>query len=224
MSERLNTALRQMLPSARVKETRLPGVSYRSDTPEEKSLRLWLIDPEPVDRAFTADEVVAILEHAPYWGFCWGSGLALARYILNHPAGLAGKRVIDFGSGSGVVAVAAAMAGAEVIACDIDPVSQQACEENAVLNNVSYQVAGDLLALPEMSADLLIAADVLYDRENLPWLDTFFRFADEVWVADSRVKNFSHPRYQLADTFNACTLPEMGEPYEFSSIRFYRSV
>lgn len=204
-----------MLPSARVKAATLPGA---------EAIQLWLIDPEPVDRAFTADEVVAILEHAPYWGFCWGSGLALARYILSHAEELAGKRVIDFGAGSGVVAIAAAMVGAKVIACDIDPVSQLACQENAQLNNVKYEISEDLLVLPEKGADLLIAADVLYDRENLPWLDTFFRFADEVWVADSRVKNFSHPRYELTDTFAASTLPELGEPYEFSSIRFYRSV
>ncbi|OOV87910.1 class I SAM-dependent methyltransferase [Oceanospirillum linum] len=215
MSLLLNRALSQMLPSARVKEVTLPGVD---------KIRLWLVDPEPVDRAFSSDEMIAILEHAPYWGFCWGSGLALARFILENPAEVVGKRVIDFGAGSGVVAVAAAMAGAEVIACDIDPVSQLACKENARLNKVSFQVAADLLALPEMGADLLIAADVLYDRDNLPWLDTFFRFAPEVWVADSRVRNFSHSSYQLVDTFNANTVPEMGEPYEFSSIRFYRSV
>ncbi|WP_086482060.1 class I SAM-dependent methyltransferase [Oceanospirillum sanctuarii] len=215
MSQKLNAALQQMLPAARVKAVSLP---------EAEAIKLWLVDPEPVDRAFTPDEIVAILEHAPYWGFCWGSGLALARYILTHPHELAGKRVIDFGAGSGVVAVAAAKVGAEVIACDIDPVSQLACRENAQLNDVEYEVADDLLALPEKGADLLIAADVLYDRDNLPWLDTFFRFADEVWVADSRVKNFSHPRYELADIFTASTLPELGEPYEFSSIRFYRSV
>ncbi len=215
MSKQLNTALQQMLPSARVKAMLLP---------EAEAIQLWLVDPEPVDRAFTPDEVIAILEHAPYWGFCWGSGLALARYILDHPHELLGKRVIDFGAGSGVVAVAASMVGAEVIACDIDPVSQLACKENALLNDVKYKVAGDLLALPRNQADLLIAADVLYDRENLPWLDTFFCFADEVWVADSRVKNFSHPRYQLTDTFTAHTLPELGEPYEFSDIRFYRSL
>lgn len=215
MSVKLNAALQRMLPAARVEARALP---------EAEAIQLWLIDPEPVDRAFTADEVIAILEYAPYWGFCWGSGLALARHILNHPQELAGKRVIDFGSGSGVVAVAAAMAGAEVIACDIDPVSRVACEENALLNGVQYRVVDDLLALPEKAADVLIAADVLYDRENLPWLDTFFRFSPEVWVADSRVKNFSHPRYRLAETLTASTLPEMGEPYEFSSIRFYRSV
>ncbi len=215
MSLLLNQALSQMLPSARVEDVALAGVD---------KIRLWLIDPEPVDRAFSPDEIIAILEHTPYWGFCWGSGLALARFILENPEEVAGKRVIDFGAGSGVVAVAAAMMGAEVIACDIDPISQLACKENAHLNKVSFQVVGDLFKLPEMSADLLIAADVLYDRENLPWLDTFFRFAPEVWVADSRVRNFSHPSYRLADTFTASTLPEMGEPYEFSSIRFYRSI
>lgn len=214
MSDALNHALQQMLPEARVKAMALPGA---------EAVQLWLIDPEPVDRQFSSDEVCAILEHAPYWGFCWGSGLALARYILEHPASVKGRRIIDFGAGSGVVAVAAALAGAQVIACDIDPVSQLACRENARLNSVTLEISTDLLALPEQGADLLVAADVLYDRANLPWLDTFFRFAPEVWVADSRVKDFSHPRYRLERSIHASTLPDLDEPYEFSNVRFYRS-
>ncbi|MBB1486086.1 class I SAM-dependent methyltransferase [Oceanospirillum sediminis] len=215
MSDTLNNELQKMLPEARVQATCLPGC---------EQIRLWLIDPEPVHRPFSPDEIAAIMYHTPYWGFCWGSGLALARYILSYPDQLAGKKVIDFGSGSGVVAIAAAMAGADVVACDIDPVSQRACRENALLNQVSISISDDLLALPEMSADLLIAADVLYDRTNLPWLDTFFRFAPDVWVADSRVKDFSHDRYSLTERMSAGTVPDMGEPGEFSDIRFYRSI
>ena len=212
-SEPLDQSLQHMLPEARVQMVALPELSQ---------LKLWLIDPEPVDRPFSPEEVAAISYHTPTWAFCWGSGLALARYILQHPEQVRGKRVIDFGAGSGVVAVACAMAGAEVIACDIDPVSQQACRSNAALNSVEFKVAGDLLALDRQWADLLIAADVLYDRENLPWLDTFKAFAADVWVADSRVKDFSHPDYYLAEQMQAQTLPDMGEPYEFSHIRFYR--
>lgn len=212
-SEPLDQSLQRMLPEARVQAVALPELSQ---------LKLWLIDPEPVDRPFSPEEVAAISYHTPYWAFCWGSGLALARHILQHPEQVQGKRVIDFGAGSGVVAVACAMAGAEVIACDIDPVSQQACRSNAALNGVEFKVAGDLLALDKQWADLLIAADVLYDRENLPWLDTFKAFAADVWVADSRVKDFSHPNYHLAQQMQARTLPDMGEPYEFSHIRFYR--
>lgn len=214
MSDVLNNALRKMLPEARVQATSLPGVS---------DIQLWLIDPEPVDRPFGPEEIAAISYHTPYWAFCWGSGLALARYILQEPNLVTGKRVIDFGAGSGVVAVACAMAGAEVIACDIDEASQLACKANAELNGVKYQVSGDLLAMELNSADLLIAADVLYDRENLPWLDVFLQYAPEVWVADSRVKNFSHDHYALTDQMQAHTVPDMGEPYEFSHIRFYRS-
>jgi len=72
LSDQLNTALKQMLPTAKVKDTVLPGLD---------EIRLWLVDPAPVDRPFSGDEISAILEYAPYWGFCWGSGLALARYI-----------------------------------------------------------------------------------------------------------------------------------------------
>lgn len=214
MSLTLNRILSDMLPEARVIPTRLPGA---------ENISLWLIDPEPVDRAFAPEEMTAIMYHTPYWGFCWGSGLALARYILDNPATVKGKRVIDFGAGSGVVAIAAAMAGASVIACDIDPASRKACEENARLNKVSLEVRDNLLDMPDLCADFLIAADVLYDRENLVWLDIFTRFAPDIWVADSRVKDFSHPRYQLVQHLKAHTVPDMGEPGEFSDIRFYQS-
>ena len=68
----LTDALHQVLPDAELTPTRVPGL------PE---LELWLLDPANLDRAFAADETRRLLEHPPYWGFCWGSGLALARWV-----------------------------------------------------------------------------------------------------------------------------------------------
>ncbi|MFT4712900.1 MAG: putative nicotinamide N-methyase, partial [Candidatus Azotimanducaceae bacterium] len=68
------------------------------------------------------EEMLLILESPAYWAFCWASGQVMARYLLQHPNLVRGKSVLDFGSGSGVVAIAAAIAGAKsVIACDNDP-------------------------------------------------------------------------------------------------------
>lgn len=108
----LQDALGELLGDARLVACELP----------ETELRLWLIDAQNMDRAFTPEETRRILHEPPYWSFCWASGLALARYLTAHPHWVQGKRVLDFGSGSGVAAIAAAKAGAlEVVACDLDP-------------------------------------------------------------------------------------------------------
>ncbi len=68
-----------------------------------------------------------------------------------------------------------------------------------------------------------MVADVLYDKRNLPLLDIFLQYADEVWVADSRVKNFAHPHYQKVTTLdNTTTLPDMDEAKQFNQVVIYQ--
>src|SRR3546814_9137899 len=108
-------------------------------------LRLWLIDAANMDRAFSPEETRRILEEPPYWSFCWASGLVLARWLAERPEWVRGKRVLDFGAGSGVAAIAAAKAGAvEVVACDLDPLALAACQANAALNEVELRYSQDL--------------------------------------------------------------------------------
>ncbi|HBM13208.1 MAG TPA: nicotinamide N-methylase, partial [Rhodospirillaceae bacterium] len=83
------------------------------------------------------DELDALGIGTPYWAFAWAGGQALGRYILDNPQVVRGRKVLDFGAGSGMVAIAAAMAGAfDVIANDIDPVAADAMQMNADLNDV----------------------------------------------------------------------------------------
>lgn len=113
----------------------------------ETELKLWLIDAENMDRAFTSEETRRILHEPPYWSFCWASGLALARYLAERPQWVEGKRVLDFGAGSGVAGIAAAKAGAlEVVACDLDPLAIAACRANAELNDVQLNYSTDFFA------------------------------------------------------------------------------
>jgi predicted nicotinamide N-methyase len=103
----------------------------------------------------------------PFWAFAWAGGVALARYLLDHPQTVQGRRVIDMASGSGLVAIAAAKAGAAaVIAFDIDPVATVAIGMNAAANNVSVRaVCADLLDqdnFPAASIDLMLVADAFY--------------------------------------------------------------
>mgnify|MGYP002882603324 FL=1 len=211
--EALTAELHKVLPDAALVPSRLPGL------PE---LELWLLDPSNLDRAFATDETRRLLEHPPYWGFCWGSGLALARWVLDNPEQVRGKRVLDFGAGSGVVALTCRMAGAEqAIACDLDRPALLACALNARLNDMQIVLSNDYFAV-EGEIDLLIAADVLYDVDNRPLLDHFAERADKVLIADSRVRNLSHPRYRRSAILPGRTWPDLGEPLEFRDVSLYQ--
>ncbi|MGY4490890.1 class I SAM-dependent methyltransferase [Pseudomonas sp. TE3610] len=209
----LQQALGELLGDAQLVPTTLPGTD----------LRLWLIDGDNMDRAFSPEETRRILHEPPYWSFCWASGLAMARYLAEQPQWVEGKRVLDFGAGSGVAAIAAAKAGAaEVVACDLDPLALDACRANAELNGVSLSYSADFFAEDDRF-DLILVADVLYDRANLPLLDQFLSRGREALVADSRVRDFSHPVYRQLARLQACTLPDLAEPHEFRNVSLYHA-
>jgi len=102
----------------------------------------------------------------PFWAFAWPGGQALARYLLDHPETVAGRRVLDVGSGSGLVAIAAALAGAAaVLASEIDPVAAAALRLNARANGVpGPALLGDVLDGDGEGAGLVLAGDLWYDR------------------------------------------------------------
>ncbi len=209
----LQAALTDLLGDARLTAESLP----------DTDIRLWLIDAANMDRAFSPEETRRILEEPPYWCFCWASGLVLARWLAAHPEWVRGKRVLDFGTGSGVAAIAAAKAGAaEVVACDLDPLALAACRANAELNGVQLGYSVDFFAEADRY-DLIIVADVLYDRANLPLLDLFLSRGQVALVADSRVRDFQHPLYEHLDAFNACTWPDLAEPAEFRRVSLYHA-
>ncbi|WP_437873091.1 class I SAM-dependent methyltransferase [Sorangium sp. So ce363] len=127
----------------------------------------------------------------PYWAFAWAGGQALARYLLDHPATVSGKRVLDLASGGGVVAIAAVLAGAaRVSAADIDPFAAAALRLNAALNGVTVDViTEDLTASAATAAwDVIVAGDVCYERAMvdrvLPWLRREAARATAVIVGD----------------------------------------
>ncbi|MCX5514130.1 nicotinamide N-methylase [Kaistia algarum] len=140
----------------------------------------------PEIRIHQADEVTALwhstereLDQAglqpPFWAFAWAGGRGLCRYILDHTETVAGKRVLDFASGSGLVAIAAALAGARAVeAVDIDPFAAIAIRLNAEANGVVVRDKdGDRIGSP-IDAEILLAGDIFYDRgfaeRVLPWL------------------------------------------------------
>lgn len=209
----LQAALSELLGDARLVASNLPDCE----------LKLWLIDADNMDRAFSPEETRRILDEPPYWSFCWASGLAMARYLAERPEWVAGKRVLDFGAGSGIAGIAAAKAGAlEVVACDLDPLALQASRANAALNGVELHYSSDFFAEDDRF-DLILVADVLYDRANLPLLDEFLSRGRQALVADSRVRDFRHPLYRQLDTLHALTLPDLAEPHEFRQVSLYHA-
>jgi predicted nicotinamide N-methyase len=207
----LEQALQQILPGARLELTTLPGLP----------LRLQLLAPDYPQGALNQEQVRAVMDNPLYWIFCWASGQVLAQHLLQHPQWVRGRRVLDFGCGSGVVAIAAALAGArEVVACDNDPLALASARRNAALNGVELVYSDDYFSI-EGHLDLVLVADVLYDRANFPWLQRFLQRAEQVLVADSRVKDFDLPRYRQVGRYRSCTWPDLDESAEFRDVRLY---
>jgi len=135
----------------------------------------------------------------PYWAFCWPGGQAIARYLLDNPILVEGRRVIDFAAGSGVSSLAAARAGAaSVLTNDIDALSLVAARLNARANDLALDVSmDDWLAGPEGTpdADIVIAGDVCYERDMstraLAWLRGHARLGRLVLLGDPGRNYFS---------------------------------
>ncbi|MBM6593356.1 class I SAM-dependent methyltransferase [Microvirga pudoricolor] len=114
----------------------------------------------------TEEELGAIGLPPPFWAFAWAGGQALARYVLDHPETVRGRRVLDFASGSGLVAIAAMKAGArEVAACDIDPFAVAAIGLNAAANGVTITALRDDLVGRDRGWDAVLAGDICYERD-----------------------------------------------------------
>lgn len=123
----------------------------------------------------TEEELQEIGLPPPFWAFAWAGGQGLARYILDHPEAVRGRRVVDFASGSGLVAIAAMKAGAaSVVAADIDPWAETAVQLNAALNGVTLSYTGEDVTGRDLEADVYLAGDVFYDKAFADRLKPWF--------------------------------------------------
>ena len=114
----------------------------------------------------TEEELAAIGVPPPFWAFAWAGGQALARHVLDHGDSVRGRRVLDFASGSGLSAIAAAKAGAaHVLATEIDPFAIAAIGLNAAVNGVSVEATLEDMIGRDEGWDTVLAGDVCYERE-----------------------------------------------------------
>jgi predicted nicotinamide N-methyase len=125
----------------------------------------------------------------PFWAFAWPGGQATARLLLDEPARVAGKRVLDFAAGCGIAAVAAAMSGASLVdAAEIDPLALAAVRLNAALNGVHVATPDGDIVGSACRWDVILAGDVCYEAPMtahiLPWLRAMAATGAEVLLAD----------------------------------------
>ena len=178
-------------------------------------ITLWLLGDDVDLNARVSDLLMAPDSIAPYWAFCWGSGQALARFVMDNPHLVADLRVADLGAGSGVAAIAAAKAGArEVVAVDIDPMAQSAVIENARLNGVAVRVAA---TLPE-DYDVLLASDVLYEADNRMLLTREAEQERCVLVSDPLRPGNVHLELEPVARYDSTTVPNVDYPMRGAAI------
>ena len=158
-------------------------------TPLAPEISLRVADEATALWQRTEDELGRIGLPPPFWAFAWAGGQALARHVLDHPELVAGRRVLDFAAGSGVVAIAAARAGARLVeASEIDPFAAAAITLNAAHNGVALTVrAVDLIGSDE-GWEVVLAGDVSYQRDMAEaatrWLAALARRGALVLIGD----------------------------------------
>ena len=147
----------------------------------------------------------------PFWAFAWAGGQGLARHVLDNPETVRGKRVLDFATGSGLVAIAAMKAGAaSVLAADIDPFTEDAVSLNAALNAVAVMHTSHNLVGSAGQWDVILAGDVFYDQHMaatiLPWFNTLAARGTTILIGDpgraylpkQRLKKLSENQVQVS--------------------------
>jgi predicted nicotinamide N-methyase len=147
--------------------------------------------------------------YAPYWAFCWASGQALARHLLDQPELVRGKRVVDFGAGSGIAAIAALKAGAaSVVAVDTDARARTFTALNAALNAEALTTAE---RVPD-AFDLVLACDVLYEPAAASAVLQLAQSGAEVLLADAHRQGT--PKLDVAPLreMEARTFPDVDYP------------
>lgn len=157
--------------------------------PHVPEIRLHLADEAHDLWLKTEEELAEIGLPPPFWAFAWDGGQGLARYVLDHPETVKGKRVLDFASGSGLVAIAALNAGAsEVTAADIDPFCETAVRLNMRANGVSATFSGADHVGEYRGWDVILAGDVFYEKpfadRLIPWFCDLARQGADILVGD----------------------------------------
>jgi len=189
-----------------------PSVFIKAQTrikpvPHVEQIRLHLADEAVELWQKTEEELEELGLPPPFWAFAWAGGQGLARHILDNPDIVRGKDVVDFAAGSGLVGIAAMMAGARsCLAVDIDPFSLAAVRLNAEINNVEIScVCKDVTSESPPRAKVFFCGDIFYDRHMaetvLPWLDKVLSAGSRILIGDPHRNYLPTWRLELMATY-----------------------
>ena len=147
----------------------------RQAPPLVPEIELHLADQMVPLWQLTEEEMSEIGLPPPYWAFAWAGGQAVARYVLDNPGLVAGRAVVDFAAGTGLVAIAAAKAGARLsCAVDIEALATAACRLNAAINDTRVEVETRDPIGADIVAEVVLAGDICYEKplagRAMPWL------------------------------------------------------
>jgi predicted nicotinamide N-methyase len=183
--------------------------------PHAPEIALWLADEITPIWRLTEEELGEMGLPPPFWAFAWAGGQGLARWLLDHPAEVAGKRVLDLAAGSGLVGIAAMQSGAASVLCaDIDPFCGAAVALNARANGVALSFTdADLLDAPPPQVDVLCAGDVFYEQPMagrvLAWLTEAAGQGTRVLVGDPLRTYFPKDGFDLLAEYVVPTTREL---------------
>jgi predicted nicotinamide N-methyase len=188
-----------------------PAAFIRAETrlhpvPHAPEILLHVADEATSLWARTEEELGAIGLPPPFWAFAWAGGQALARYVLDRPETVRGRTVLDFASGSGLVAIAAARAGAgRVEAADIDAFALAAIRLNATANGVAVEPVAEDLIGTDRGWDAVLAGDICYERDLaarvVAWLEALARRGALVLVGDPGRSYLPRERLEALATY-----------------------
>jgi predicted nicotinamide N-methyase len=174
----------------------------------------------------TEEELSAQGVPPPYWAFAWAGGQALARYVLDNPKSVADRPVLDFGSGSGLVAIAAAKSGARsVLASDVDPFAVAAIALNAAANDAAVTTVTDDVIGHRSAWQTILVGDMCYERpladRILVWLRECVASGSEVLLGDPGRSYFPKSGIEKLTTYHVKTTREL-EDREIRETGVYR--
>ncbi|HEX7758221.1 MAG TPA: methyltransferase [Caulobacteraceae bacterium] len=194
--------------------------------PHAPELELYLADEITPIWRLTEEALEEIGLPPPFWAFAWAGGQALARYVLDHPGVVAGKRVVDFAAGSGIVGIAAMKAGAaSVLAADIDGFCEAAVSLNTQANGVTVAFTDqDLLDQAPPAADVFLAGDICYEKpmaeRTMAWLAAARDAGAAVLIGDPGRTYFPKTGLRLLAEYQVRTTREL-EDFEVKRTRVW---
>jgi predicted nicotinamide N-methyase len=206
--------LSQLLPCAQL--------TWQSLTFEQQKIELSLLALTSEGLVLDVRQVGQFWQQLPYWAFAWAAGQGLAHYILANPELVRGKRVLDFGCGSGLVGIAAAKAGARsILCCDTDPLALIASQYNAERNGVDISVTDEWVG-DAADVDCLLAADILYDLTSASDLADQCATIPSWLVAETQYQLPPWSSLVAVKQYQVSTLPTLDDFDQDLTVSIYR--